>query len=88
MCDALTDLSFCQKEPHKHIHANIFVYTEAIKAIQSIKSICSVLIKPDDSIQIQVVGRLVQHQQRRLHEESPRGHTGDRRRFIYLWPGG
>lgn len=30
------------------------------------------LIEPDDSIEVQVVGRFIQHQQRGLHEQCPR----------------
>lgn len=32
-----------------------------------------VLIEPDDSIEVQVVSGLIQHQQRRFHEQRPRG---------------
>lgn len=31
------------------------------------------LIEPDDSVQVQVVGGLIQHQQCGLHEQRPKG---------------
>ena len=31
------------------------------------------LVEPDDSVEVQVVGGLVQHQQRGFHEQRPRG---------------
>lgn len=34
------------------------------------------LIEPDDSIEVQVVSGLIQHQQRRLHEQRPGGWGG------------
>ena len=37
------------------------------------------LVEPDDSVEVQVVGGLVQHQQRGLHEQCPRGWAAEGR---------
>jgi ferredoxin-thioredoxin reductase catalytic subunit len=36
----------------------------------------SALIEPDDGVEVQVVSGLIQHQQRWLHEQCPKGVDG------------
>lgn len=37
------------------------------------------LIEPDDSIEVQMISGLIQHQQRGLHEQCPKGWAAEHR---------
>lgn len=55
---------------HAHTYTHAHTPTQADRQTDAGGRTCCLLVEPDDGVQVQVVGGLVQHQQGGLHEQG------------------